>query len=235
MRFLRPRGRASLTGVGRGTACSVRSRTSLRDSFVYQMFSLQVEDRREKVEVQLKVFEEKFSLLKENYDSKLRELQKTKLHNAQLLGLVGGRGGGEEHSARLEELLEVERERNRLLSDRLDSLEKSGVPGQVVTEEQVVVVKDGSNEGDGGQHTTSPEFAYMAGLVKELKSRVGELQGQMQAQLRQNLQDSDKLREMARKLNLAETSLKQARFAVICFLCFLCFLCEIELLIFEIY
>lgn len=51
----------------------------------------------------------------------------------------------------------------------------------------------------------------MAGLVKELKSRVGELQGQMQAQLRQNLQDSDKLREMARKLNLAETSLKQAR------------------------
>merc|ERR1719510_2240389 len=43
----------------------------------------EVEDRREKVEVQLKVFEEKFSLLKENYDSKLRELQKTKLHNAQ--------------------------------------------------------------------------------------------------------------------------------------------------------
>ena len=230
MHFLRPRGRASLTGAGRGTACSVRSRTSLRDSFVYQMFSLQVEDRREKVEVQLKVFEEKFSLLKENYDSKLRELQKTKLHNAQLLGLVGGRGGGEEHSARLEELLEVERERNRLLSDRLDSLEKSGVPGQVVTEEQVVVVKDGSNEGDGGQHTTSPEFAYMAGLVKELKSRVGELQGQMQAQLRQNLQDSDKLREMARKLNLAETSLKQARFAVICVI-----LCNLELLKFEIY
>ena len=64
-----------------------------------------MEDRREKVEVQLKVFEEKFSLLKENYDGKLRELQKTKLHNAQLLGLVGGRGGGEEHSARLEELL----------------------------------------------------------------------------------------------------------------------------------
>merc|ERR1719447_1275383 len=59
----------------------------------------EVEDRREKVEVQLKVFEEKFSLLKENYDGKLRELQKTKLHNAQLLGLVGGRGGGEEHSA----------------------------------------------------------------------------------------------------------------------------------------
>merc|ERR1719447_2753562 len=78
----------------------------------------EVEDRREKVEVQLKVFEEKFSLLKENYDGKLRELQKTKLHNAQLLGLVGGRGGGEEHSARLEELLEVERERNRQLSER---------------------------------------------------------------------------------------------------------------------
>ena len=175
----------------------------------------EVEDRREKVEVELKVFEDKFSLLKENYDSKLRELQKTKLHNAQLLGLVGGRGGGEEHSARLEELLEVERERNRQLSDRLvDSLEKGGMVGQVVAEEQVPVVKEGNEEGEVGQHTTSPEFAYMAGLVKELKGRVGELQGQMQAQLRQNLQDSDKLREMAMKVNLSETSLKQARLVV---------------------
>merc|ERR1712130_290180 len=48
-------------------------------------------------------------------------------------------------------------------------------------------------------------------MGKELRGRGGELQGQMQAQLRQNLQDSDKLREMARKVNLAETSLKQAR------------------------
>ena len=119
-----------------------------------------------------------------------------------MLGLVGGRGGEEEHSARLEELLEVERESNRQLSDRLDSLEKGGMVGQVVAEEQVPAVKEGS-EGEMGQHTTSPEFAYMAGLVKELKGRVGELQGQMQAQLRQNLQDSDKLREMAMKVNLS--------------------------------
>ena len=33
-------------------------------------------------------------------------------------------------------------------------------------------------------------------------------------QLRQNLQDSDKLREMAMKVNLSETSLKQARLVV---------------------
>ena len=170
----------------------------------------EVEDRREKVEVQLKVFEEKFSLLKENYDGKLRELQKTKLHNAQLLGLVGGRGGGEEHSARLEELLEVERERNRQLSERLDSLENCGVVGQAVVEEQVPIVLAGNKE-EGGQHTTSPEFSYMAGMVKELKSKNAELQGQMQAQLRQNLQDSDKMREMAMKVKTTETSLKQAR------------------------
>ena len=108
----------------------------------------------------------------------------------------------------------MERERNRQLSDRLDSLEKGGMVGQVVAEEQVPVVKEGNEEGEVGQHTTSPEFAYMAGLVKELKGRVGELQGQMQAQLRQNLQDSDKLREMAMKVNLSETSLKQARLVV---------------------
>ena len=75
-----------------------------------------------------------------------------------MLGLVGGRGGGEEHSARLEELLEVERERNRQLSDRLDSLEKGGMVGQVVAEEQVPVVKEGNEEGEVGQHTTSPDF-----------------------------------------------------------------------------
>ena len=62
----------------------------------------------------------------------------------------------------------MERERNRQLSDRLDSLEKGGMVGQVVAEEQVPVVKEGNEEGEVGQHTTSPEFAYMAGLVKEL-------------------------------------------------------------------
>ena len=60
----------------------------------------EVEDRREKVEVQLRVFEDKYGLLKENYDSKLAQLQKTKMHNAQLLGLVGGRGGDSGHAAR---------------------------------------------------------------------------------------------------------------------------------------
>ena len=82
--------------------------------------------------------------------------------------------------------------------------------GQAVVEEQVPIVLAGHKE-EGGQHTTSPEFSYMAGMVKELKSKNAELQGQMQAQLRQNLQDSDKMREMAMKVKTTETSLKQAR------------------------
>ena len=51
----------------------------------------EVKDRREKVEVQLKVYKEKYSLLKENYDVKMAQ---TKMHNTQLFGLVGGRAGG---------------------------------------------------------------------------------------------------------------------------------------------
>jgi predicted nucleic acid-binding Zn-ribbon protein len=98
----------------------------------------EVEDRREKVEAQLKVYEEKFDLLKENYDVKMAQLQKTKMHNAQLLGLVGGRGGGDsEQTSRLEELLTAERATNRQLGDRLDALERAGgggpAPGQVWT------------------------------------------------------------------------------------------------------
>ncbi len=50
----------------------------------------EVKDRREKVEVQLKVYKEKYGLLKENYDVKLAQLQKTKVHNAQLVGWAGG-------------------------------------------------------------------------------------------------------------------------------------------------
>ena len=85
----------------------------------------EVNDRREKVEDQLKVYEEKYSTLKENYDIKLAQIQKTKMHNAQLLSIAGTRGDSG-HTARLEELLAAERNKNKTLCDRLDTIEKLG-------------------------------------------------------------------------------------------------------------
>ena len=181
----------------------------------------EVEDRREKVEHQLRVYEEKYVVLKENYDVKMAQLQKTKLHNAALLGLVGGRGGEQGQVARLEDLLEQERSRSRVLGERLDCLEKAGEGARL---EQVVVfsAKEGEVE---GQHTTSPEYQYLASLVKDLQEKerqvklppnrqnpsLPQVQKQLQQQLRQNLDDSDKLREMTRKMNLSEQSLQKSR------------------------
>ena len=162
----------------------------------------EVEDRREKVEGQLKVFEDKFSLLKANYDARLRELQKTKVHNAALLGLVGARGG-EGQVERMEELLDAERRRNRELSERLDALEEGGRQEQVV-----VVVKEGE---EGGGHTASEEYRYLAALVADLQARLARGQAALARRDRQGLEDSQRVRELTRKVGAAEVSLKRSQ------------------------
>jgi len=176
----------------------------------------EVNDRREKVENQLRVYEEKYETLKENYDIKLAQLQKTKMHNAQLLSIAGTRGGDTGHAARLEELLSTERNKNKTLRDRLDSLEKLGSGQQVVT---VPFQASSSGKSEGGegdetvlvQHTASEEYAYLSSMLGDSQKNNAELQKQLQQQFRQNLEDSDKLREMTRKVNQTETSLQKLK------------------------
>jgi len=166
----------------------------------------EVNDRREKVENQLKVYEEKYTLLKENYDIKLAQIQKTKLHNAQLLSIAGSRGDTG-HTARLEELLAAERNKNKALSDRLDTIEKLGSAVQGVAS-----VKSEEQEPDSSmvvQHTASDEYAYLTTIVTETQQKNADLQKELQQQFRQNLEDSDKLRDMTRKVHQLETSLQK--------------------------
>ena len=59
----------------------------------------EVNDRRERVENQLKVNEKKYEVLKNNYNVKMAELQKTKVHNTKLLSIAVS-------SSRLEDLEE---------------------------------------------------------------------------------------------------------------------------------
>eukprot|EP00092_Neocalanus_flemingeri_P029725 GFUD01032273.1.p1 GENE.GFUD01032273.1~~GFUD01032273.1.p1 ORF type:complete len:590 (+),score=186.75 GFUD01032273.1:44-1813(+) len=174
----------------------------------------EVNDRREKVETQLKVYSEKYETLKENYDIKLAQLQKTKMHNAQLLSIAGTRQDTG-HAARLEELLTAERNKNKTLRDRLDNLEKLG-SGQMVT---IPFQASNSGKGEGQeiddsvvvQHTATEEYAYLSTILTETQKNNAELQKQLQQQFRQNLEDSDKLRDMTRKVNQSETSLQKLR------------------------
>jgi len=170
----------------------------------------EVNDRREKVENQLKVYEDKYLLLKENYDVKISQLQKTKLHNAQLLSIAGTRGDTG-HTARLEELLAAERNKNKALSDRLDTIEKLG-SGNITAAALVKNPKPEDQTDDSSlvvQHTTSEEYAYLTTIVMETQQKNADLQKELQQQFRQNLDDSDKLREMTRKVHQLETSLQK--------------------------
>jgi len=175
----------------------------------------EVNDRREKVENQLKVYEDKYQTLKENYDIKLAQLQKTKMHNAQLLSIAGTRGDSG-HASRLEELLAAERNKNKTLRDRLDSLEKLASTQQVIA---VPFQASNTAKSDGQemdetvivQHTASEEYGYLSTILSETQNKNAELEKQLQQQFRQNLEDSDKLRDMTRKVHQSETSLQKLK------------------------
>ena len=92
----------------------------------------EVNDRREKVETQLKVYEERYDLLKSNFDVKMAELQKTKMHNAKLLSIAGNSYSDNGQVSRLEELLSTERNKNKTLRERLDTLEKLSLSNDAV-------------------------------------------------------------------------------------------------------
>jgi len=191
---------------------AVRAAEINEDGKGNSLFS-EVNDRREVVENQLKVFEDKYTRLKENYDVKLSQLQKTKMHNAQLLSIAGTRGDTG-HTARLEELLAAERNKNKALSDRLDTIEKLG-SGNVIAAASAAPVINAKPEDENDdssvavQHTTSEEYAYLTTIVTETQQKNADLQKELQQQFRQNLEDSDKLREMTRKVNQLETSLQK--------------------------
>ena len=173
----------------------------------------EVNDRREKVEDQLKVFEEKYDTLKENYTLKCDQLQKTKMHNAQLLSIAGTRNDSN-HTGRLEESLAAERNKNKTLSSRLD-LEKLGSESEPTRNvDPFVGATTQESEGHHNssvQHTATEEYNYLTTMLNESKRRNAALQKEIQLQCRQNLEDSEKLRDMTRRVNQSEVSLQKVK------------------------
>ena len=172
----------------------------------------EVNDRRERVENQLKVYEEKYEVLKNNYDVKMAELQKTKMHNAKLLSIAGSSHSDSGHTARLEELLASERTKNKSLRDRLDSLEKlSAKTEHIVMPATGAVMNSSSNETVLVPHTQSDEYSYLSSLLADTQRSNEELKQQLKDQFRLSLEDSDKIREMTRKVNQLETSTQKLK------------------------
>jgi len=173
----------------------------------------EVNDRREKVETQLKVYEERYDLLKSNFDVKMAELQKTKMHNAKLLSIAGNSYSDNGQVSRLEELLSTERNKNKTLRERLDTLEKLSLSNEAVApvtqshaltqaqDDTTVVIP----------HTLSDEYTYLSTLLTNTQTSNMELKKQLQEQFRLSLEDSDKLRDMTRKVNQLESSLQKLK------------------------
>ena len=173
------------------------------------------------METQLKVYEEKFEVLKNNYDIKMGELQKTKMHNAKLLSIAGNNYSDSGHTARLEELLNLERNKNKSLRDRLDTLDKlerdrldtldklSLVSGPVMVSAPAPVEE--SDETIVVPHTQSDEYSYLSTLLTNTQKSNGELKKQLQEQFRLSLEDSDKIREMTRKVNQLDSSMQKLK------------------------
>ena len=170
----------------------------------------EVNDRREKVETQLKIYEEKFNVLKKNYDVKMAELQKTKMHNVKLLSIAGSGRNDSGQVSRLEELLGAERNRNKILRERLDTLDKLSV------REDPIPGVSGQTEGDSEDqtfvpHTQSDEYSYLSTLLKQTKEANTDLKKQLQLQMRQSLEDGDMVRELTRRVNMLDSSSQKLR------------------------
>ena len=140
----------------------------------------EVNDRQELVENQLKVYEEKFEVLKNNYDMKMAEQQKTTMHNAKLLSIASSSHSDTRHTARLEELLASERTKNKSLRDRLDTLEKLSAKTEplVVPVTHGAVMDSSSNETVMVPHTQSEEYSYLSTLLTETQGSNEELKKQ---------------------------------------------------------
>ena len=172
----------------------------------------EVNDRRERVENQLKVYEEKYEVLKNNYDVKMAELQKTKIHNAKLLSIAGSSHSDTGHTARLEELLASERTKNKSLRDRLDTLETlSAKTEPLLAPVTGLMMNSSSNETVLVPHTQSDEYSYLSSLLADTQKSNEELKKQLKEQFRLSLEDSDKIREMTRKVNQLETSTQKLK------------------------
>lgn len=133
----------------------------------------EVEDRRHVAEEQLKKYKNKCEAMKIIHDKRLTEMQKLRMQNIHLMNMTSSNGGAgkseQAHLERLQELLQTERNKFKMLTDQLT----------INNSEMVVVSKN--------------EFSS-----KKAAENHQELLNQLQRQMRQNLEDGEKLQELSK-------------------------------------
>eukprot|EP00088_Acartia_fossae_P027342 TRINITY_DN2809_c0_g1_i2.p1 TRINITY_DN2809_c0_g1~~TRINITY_DN2809_c0_g1_i2.p1 ORF type:complete len:653 (+),score=199.48 TRINITY_DN2809_c0_g1_i2:43-1959(+) len=190
----------------------------------------EVEDRRQVVEVQLSTMKEKYNTMKETYDAKILELQRVKMHNSQLLSLAGGSRHGTDHVARLEELLQLEKTKNRELLEKFDKLGQGDqIQPHVVGEKpssqedgkakengeggsedvSLMEVNDSSDVESGSDHVQSKQYKYMAHMLENANKKQEELQSEVRKLVREGVEQSDKHQDTLRQLLNTEQQVKK--------------------------
>jgi len=179
----------------------------------------EVEDRRQRVESQLSTLTKKYDIMKEGYDGKVSELQKVKMHNSQLLSIAGTRNDTE-HVNRLEEMLNQEKEKVRVLMEKLDTIDSlktnhnplASSVGANQQDSDVSLMETDTSDVAAGQHTLeSSEYKYLAHLLTEADNKNKKAQEELRKQVRQNMEESDKQRELCRKLHNHEQQINKLK------------------------
>jgi len=167
----------------------------------------EVNDRREKVEIQIKIYQEQYETLKANYDTKLAQLKKTKMHNAQLLSMAGTRTDSG-HASRLEELLADERNKNVMLREQLEQLDRLDckTAGPALVEQGL---KQEAGPDTEESHTATEEYRYLSTLLADTQAANTDLRRQLKEQIRVNLDSGEKLRGLTGKVNQLETAVQR--------------------------
>ncbi|QQP58384.1 Protein SpindlyAlike, partial [Caligus rogercresseyi] len=150
----------------------------------------EVEDRRNFVEKKLVVLTAKNTEM----------VNKVKMQNLTLLNLGGGGmnegaySGSKTGSAqRLEQQLLEEKQLNKTLRERLEMLSSSSSASS-----HVPVAK-------------KSEHAYMTSLLQEKASQIEDFKKQLHSQIRQTLEESDKVQDLSRKLTLQESQSRRLK------------------------
>ncbi|CAB4061298.1 unnamed protein product [Lepeophtheirus salmonis] len=157
----------------------------------------EVEDRRNFVEQKLSILQTKNMEMKKVIDEKSQQIHKVKMQNLALLNLggngihgnsfIGSKGSSSSHIHRLEEQLSTEKQINKSLRDRLE------------------VMSSASSVVPSSLRSGVSDYAYMSSLLQEKGTQIDELKKQLQSQIRQTLEESDKVLELSRKLTHQES------------------------------
>jgi len=184
----------------------------------------EVEDRRQIVEQQLATLTVKFNTIKETYDLKVAELQKVRMHNSQLLSIAGSRKDTD-YVDRLEDLLSKEKEKARVLMEKLETLDNLTTPSQINPGSNISpkhseapsdcptnsTLDSCSTVETPQQELQSTEYKYMAELLRQANAKNTQLQEEMRKQIRQNVEESENQRELSRKLHYADQQIKKLK------------------------